>query len=302
MPEGPQVRRMVEKLNPSIQGARILDIICHDKRYKPSGSQLRGRAKEFLKQSRAAILTIGEIKCHGKFIYLRIRGANPIEDQWRIFHTLGMGGGWSVSRKPKKGLCLELVLEHRTRDKPFSVYYYDSRRFGTFKFLEGDEGIFALQRKLTKELGPDLLDQENPISLPAFQARVKARKGTWTVPQVLMNQAVVAGIGNYLKAEIMHDARVSPHRTLESLTDDEIGRLHAASLDHINRDYQSKKDRSAARYTFKVYNQRSCRDCKKPVKREKTADKRTTHWCPACIAQTQTPVAELPDDWNWNGH
>ena len=300
MPEGPQVKKMVEKLNAHIHGARILNIICHDDRYSPSGSQLRGSAKEFLKQSKAAILTIGEIKCHGKFIYLRIRGANPVQDQWRVFHTLGMGGGWRVSRKPKKSLCLELVLENRTRDKTFSIYYYDTRRFGTFKFLEGDEGIYALQRKLTKELGPDLLDQENPISLPEFQARLNARKGTWTVAQALMNQAVVAGIGNYLKAEIMHCARVSPDRTLESLTDDEIARLHAAALDHINRDYQAKINRSAPRYRFIVYGQRSCQDCKKPIKRAKTADKRTSHWCPACIAKTQIPVSELADDWNWH--
>ena len=300
MPEGPQVKKMVDKLHTHIRGTRILDIISHDARYKPSGSQLRGAAKEFLKQSKAAILTIGEVKCHGKFIYLRIRGENPVQDQWRVFHTLGMGGGWSVSRKPKKNLCLELVLQSPTTEKIFSIYYYDSRRFGTFKFLEGDEGIFALQRKLTKELGPDLLDQQNPISLPAFQARLNARKGTWTVAQALMNQAVVAGIGNYLKAEIMHDARVSPHRTLESLTDDEIARLHTASLDHINRDYQAKINRSAPSYRFTVYGQRRCQDCKKQIKREKTADKRTTHWCPACIAQTQTPAVELADDWTWN--
>ena len=300
MPEGPQVKKMVDTLNTHIRGTRILNIISHDARYSPSGTQLRGSAAEFLKQSRAAILTISEIKCHGKFSYLRIRGANPMEDQWRVFHTLGMGGGWIVSRKPKKNLCLELVLQSPITEKIFSIYYYDSRRFGTFKFLEGDEGIYSLQRKLTKELGPDLLDQENPISLPAFQARLNARKGTWTVAQALMNQSVVAGIGNYLKAEIMHDARVAPHRTLESLTDDEIARLHAASLDHINRDYQAKINRFAPGYRFIVYGQRSCQDCKKPIKREKTADKRTTHWCPACIAQTQTPSVELADDWTWN--
>ena len=302
MPEGPEVKRIVDGLNAHIRGTSIVSIISHDKRYSPSGTQLRGQAAEFLKQSRDpnVNLFIGEIKCHGKFIYLRIRGNNSILDQWRVFHTLGMGGGWTVSKKPSKNLCLELVLHNRAKQENFSIYYYDSRRFGTFKFLEGDEGVYALQRKLTKELGPDLLDQENPISLQVFQTRVKARKGTWTVPQVLMNQAVVAGIGNYLKAEIMHDARVSPHRTLESLTDEEIARLHAASLDHINRAYQAKKDRSAPRYTFSVYNRKTCRDCKKPIKREKTADKRTSHWCPACIAQTQTPIADLPDDWNWH--
>ena len=148
------------------------------------------RAKRSSK-SKAAILTIGEIKCHGKFIYLRIRGANPVQDQWRVFHTLGMGGGWSVSRKPKKNLCLELVLQSATTEKIFSIYYYDSRRFGTFKFLEGDEGIYALQSKLTKKLGPDLLTQEKPISFLDFQDRLKARKGTWTIAQALMNQSVV---------------------------------------------------------------------------------------------------------------
>lgn len=300
MPEGPEVKRIVDGLNASIRGARIMNIISHDDRYSPSGTQLRGAAAEFLKQSRAAKLTIGEIKCHGKFIYLRIRGKNPVQDQWRVFHTLGMGGGWSVSRKPKKNLCLELVLQSATTEKIFSIYYYDSRRFGTFKFLEGDEGIYALQSKLTKKLGPDLLTQETPISFPEFQDRLNARKGTWTIAQALMNQSVVAGIGNYLKAEILHSARVSPHRTLESLTEDDIARIHTASLDHINRSYQSKINRSAPRYIFTVYNQRSCGDCTKPIMREKTADKRTSHWCPNCITQTEVPFSELPDNWHWH--
>ena len=301
MPEGPEVKRIVDGLNANIQGTRIINIISHDPRYSPSGAQLRGSAAEFLKQSRAAILTVGEIRCHGKFIYLRIRGENPVQDQWRIFHTLGMGGGWIISRKPKKNLCLELVLQYPNSDKPFSIYYYDSRRFGTFKFLEGDEGIYALQSKLTKELGPDLLSQENPISFPEFQDRLKARKGTWTIAQALMNQTVVAGIGNYLKAEIIHEARISPLRTLESLTDEDMARLHTASLDHINKSYQSKIDTAAPRYKFTVYNQLSCGDCGKPVKREKTADKRTTHWCPACIAQAEILYrGELAADWHWD--
>jgi len=87
MPEGREVRRIVDGLNANIQGTRIIDIKSHDDRYSPSGSQLRGSAADFLKQSREAILTIGEIKCHGKFIYLRIRGENPVQDQWRIFRS-----------------------------------------------------------------------------------------------------------------------------------------------------------------------------------------------------------------------
>jgi formamidopyrimidine-DNA glycosylase len=79
-----------------------------------------------------------------------------------------------------------------------------------------------------------------------------------------------------------------------------MDRLHTAALKQINKSYQAKIDQAAPRYKFTVYNQRSCGDCGKAVKREKTADKRTSHWCPACIKQTQTSEPDLPDDWHWH--
>ena len=110
-----------------------------------------------------------------------------------------------------------------------------------------------------KSLGPDLLasthpfkdihpviqrilppDFSKPVALQTFMQSVRGpRRGHMAICKFLMTQEYFAGIGNYLKAEILYRSRVSPFRALSTLTDDEISRLFSVALSTISQAYQA---------------------------------------------------------------
>ena len=105
-----------------------------------------------------------------------------------------------------------------------------------------------------------------------------------------MDQKNVSGIGNYLKAECLYDAKISPHRFCCDITTEESNRLFDSCRRIIQLSYQTggatiknyrKPNGKKGLYSqrFAVYNQKTA-PCGNEVIKEKTLDKRTTHWCP----------------------
>ena len=105
-----------------------------------------------------------------------------------------------------------------------------------------------------------------------------------------MNQKTVAGVGNYIKAEVLWLSRISPMRKVEDLTESDILCLKR-NIESVTRvSYESGgatiksfygADGSAGTYSsrFLVYNQK--RDpFNNEVIKTKTPDGRTTHWVP----------------------
>ena len=105
-----------------------------------------------------------------------------------------------------------------------------------------------------------------------------------------MNQSVISGIGNYLKAEILYACEISPHRFCKDITETEFKSL-AESCYWITRlsykmggatlatykDAAGKKGEFSRR--FAVYNQKYDPEGRVVIK-ETTKDKRMTHWVP----------------------
>ena len=105
-----------------------------------------------------------------------------------------------------------------------------------------------------------------------------------------MDQSVIAGVGNYVKAESLWLAKISPHRKIENLSSHEISVLNHSiqtvlreSLQNGGATLRTYKnfDGSEGQYSsrFAAYNQKKDPDGNDIVK-EKTADGRTTHWVP----------------------
>jgi formamidopyrimidine-DNA glycosylase len=110
-----------------------------------------------------------------------------------------------------------------------------------------------------------------------------------------MNQHIlVAGVGNYLKSEILYASKISPHRKMSEIKEHELKLLYKkiielanASLNSqglVNRYSLADKDEQ---FILKVYMQK-----KDPlgntVIREETKDKRTTHW----VKEVQTGFSD----------
>ena len=263
MPEGPECRRIALQLSEEVSSKKLIDITVESGRY--TKKPLEGMS-DVLSQ---APLTIHGAGVHGKFIFFLLDG------QWSLWNTLGMTGGWS--RTPTKHTRVILHLA----DGP--VCFNDMRNFGTLKFVKGKQPIVD---KLNS-LGPDLLAEECDDEVFAQCIRRKSNK---TIVEALMDQSVVSGVGNYVKAEALYLARISPHRKVSTLDDREMKNLNTAVRSVLISSFESggatlKSYRDFygevgdASQRFAVYSQKFD-PLGRPVLKEQTKDGRTTHWVP----------------------
>jgi endonuclease-8 len=133
--------------------------------------------------------------------------------------------------------------------------------------------VLELERGRTARLGPDVLTERVDVF------RLRRVDQSRQVGEVLLDQRVVAGIGNLWRAEALWHARVSPWRTLGETGDDELQRV----LDEAARLMRASLE--GERPGRSVYRRagRPCPRCGTPIRsRGQGDDNRTAYWCPGC--------------------
>ncbi len=263
MPEGPEVRRYAIDLSKVVTGRSLQSVSIVSGRYAKTAPE---GIEDFQEALSLNVLGTG---VHGKFMYWLLEGT------WSIWSTLGMTGAWSSN--PSKHTRFKFILDGET------VYYNDIRNFGTMKFVKGPQPLI---NKL-KKLGPDLLSEKCDDDL--FISRLRSQDSKLIV-QALMDQSVVAGVGNYIKADSLWLAEISPHRKVGDISDEELRKLNNAIRDVMVSSFESggatlrsyaQFDGSAGEYgsRFLVYNRKVDQDGNSVIK-EKTKDGRSTYWSP----------------------
>jgi formamidopyrimidine-DNA glycosylase len=263
MPESGEVRLTVDFLNNVFQGKIITNWIFTGGKYTdnyPEG---------YLEFDAALPLCVDEVNCKGKFIYFRLSDA--FGKKYFILHSLMMTGRWQIDYDDYCKWYVDLQ-DGKT------VWFRDPRTFATVKFT-ADEKV--LHDKLS-ELGPDIMKPE--FKLPLFKSLAKQHKNK-NICSFLMDQSIISGCGNYIKAEVLYDAKVAPGRTVGSLTENELELVYQA-LCVIPRLAYNNKGLSLRDYAdeygnpgdhekdLKVYG-------KSWAKRTKTSDGRITYWDPS---------------------
>jgi formamidopyrimidine-DNA glycosylase len=152
----------------------------------------------------------------------------------------------------------------------------------TLWFADGGALILRDKRRLgrvllepdLRHLGPDA----GEVGRAAFRARVG--RGAAPLKARIMDQAVIAGVGNLLADETLWQAGLSPVRAAGSLSEDELDTLRRALRAAIRRAH-----RLGGVHTGVVIAERrhdgACPRCGGPLTRAKVGG-RTTWWCPAC--------------------
>ena len=270
MPEIPECKIITEGLTKLLGGKTLSALTINAK------SRYHKKAPDGFPEFTAALPTkITQIKQHGKFIWWEFANG------WVAWQTLGLAGGWFVKEKGNSGI-------HLTTMEGQTIYYDDARHFGTLKFLEPTSAVKETAKKL-KTLGPDILTRPH-ISASEYIARLR-KYSKHIIGVLLMEQKVMAGVGNYLRSEILYAARVNPHTTVGDLTDEQLTRLHGktyelaeasyraggASIQHYSDIHSTK---GQFEYQMQVYGRK-----KTPggleVKAEKLGkETQTTYWCP----------------------
>lgn len=281
MPEGPEVKVIGTHLNRILSGATLKNIQIHGGRYETHGVP---DGWDFMCSSitqDTEDVKIVAVHVKGKLLYWEFSNG------WYLLNTLGMSGTW---RKTKSKHCDVSFEYFQTGDffglgeeTQHRIYFKDQRHFGTLKFVNSQD----LSKKL-KKIGPDVLTDD--ITPEMFQVLCKKYKH-WTLAKLLMNQSKISGIGNYLKCEILYASKISPHRKLEDLNQENIETLikyckkiplkSLASQGVSIRDYAAPDgEEGTYQFSLKVYMKKVDPKGNKVIT-EKTEDKRTTHWVPS---------------------
>jgi endonuclease-8 len=232
---------------------------------------------------------------HGKHLFHRYA-----DDVWLHVH-LGLYGAFSHGSvpppEPRGALRLRLVGE---------TAYADLRGPTACEVIETPRRTELLAR-----LGPD------PLRADADPAVAWRRISTSRAPMgaLLLNQAVLSGVGNVYRSELLFRAGIPPHRLGQELTAGEwdamwadLCRLMRAGVRSgrivtTRPEDRQRPGRAAAGDRFYVYRRvgEPCRRCGTPVRAELMAA-RTVSWCPTCQppapprapTRASTPPARAP--------
>jgi len=167
------------------------------------------------------------------------------------------------------------------------LFFCDSRRLAEVYLLLPNElgKIPAINKMGPDPLSPDFTPEK-------FKERLKARRGK--IKPVLMDQKVLAGVGNIYSQEAIHRAGIHPEKDTFRLTDDEIEAIYRAlveilkeAIEHKGSSVDAYLDLNGEKGSYvpqlKVYGREgeNCYRCKAIIKRKKIAG-RGTYFCDNC--------------------
>ena len=259
MPESAEVKLTTEYLKSKLENKVITEWVF------PSG-QYENKPPDGFDEFEANLpLIVENVQCNGKFIYFTLFNE---EGYFYIMHSLRMTGRW----QDYEDKYCRWYIELGNKDV---LWFRNPRCFATLEFTPHHS---ELQKALDK-LGPDILTEE--FSLDVWKDLVKKHKNK-NITSFLMNQSIISGIGNYIKAEALYYAKISPHRKTGSISDTESERLFEGIriIPRVayNKNGLSIKDYASSDGSKGTYGQDLKIYGKSGADKDKTPDGRVTYW------------------------
>jgi len=284
MPELPEVMDTAMKLNKELQNLYLLTIKYSDD-YNSRDNYGNSIEKDLP-------LHLQEIFTKGKRINFLCENS---KNQAGVFVWFFAMTGRLCFEHRGSPLIEMIFNKNKKDDKKYSekdnitLYYEDSRKLGFMKYAICEHELDDIY----KDVGPDFLLGQ--VSYEYFESVIKNKRiKNKQIGDLLIINSYFSGIGNYLRAEILYAAKVSPFRTLDSLTDKEIKKIYDNTLKIMNeslelggmsfRDYLDPFG-NEGKFICKVYGQKTDPKGNKvisekigtPPKSSKD-NRRTIHW------------------------
>ncbi|HST25441.1 MAG TPA: DNA-formamidopyrimidine glycosylase family protein [Gaiellaceae bacterium] len=242
MPEGDALHGAALRLQPLV-GARVAVSAIHPRaRATGVAERIDGRVLE-------------SVEARGKNLLLRFEGGYVLRSHLR------MSGSWRV-----------VPAGAEVAGSPWLVLRSDSWQ----AVLRGGS-VLELTDRATRGLGPDILAE--PPAFEAMVANLRAADQRREVGEALLDQRLVAGIGNVWKAEALWHAELSPWLRLRDATDEEL----VATLGQAAR--LMRDSVAGRRVERRVYRRAGwpCPRCGAGIaSRGQGDDNRIAYWCPGC--------------------
>jgi len=287
MPELPEVETIVRDLNKEVQGWTFFDvwtdfkkIIKKPKRFLQFKKELKNKKiKKVRRRAKNILFDLSEWKT--LLIHQKMTG-HLLVGQWQFKNGKWLPPAGPLSEKFNTFIHLLFTFKN-TRMLALS----DLRKFSKVelwdtKELDGSEYV--------KKLGPEPLDKN--FTFVKFKEIFQNKKDK--IKQALMDQKVIAGIGNIYSDEILWEAKINPLRQTTVLTDKELKRVYLA-IKRVLRKAIKLKGTSISDFRTisgekgyyekerKVYRRENekCKRCGSKIRRIKMGG-RSAHFCPTC--------------------
>lgn len=278
MPEGPEIRRAADRVAAAIEGRVADEVFFAFPALKRFESELAGRRVDQVTSRGKGMLT--RFDC-GLSVYTH----NQLYGRWFVMPR---------DRLPRTRRQLRFAVRTSARQ---ALLYSASE----IEVLDREaEGLHPYLSRL----GPDILSQapgRDELASRLAEPRFRGRQ----LAALLLDQRFVAGLGNYLRAEILFEARIHPRRRAADCGIEELRRLGDRLINLTRRTYRTRgvtlaparvaelKAAGAPRsaYRFWVYGRGGdpCRVCATPVLAEPIAG-RNCFWCPSCQPASEASV------------
>lgn len=271
MPELPEVETVVRELRPRLVGRRIASVRASRQRLRLPWS----KSWNALVANRQVLA----VNRRGKWILV------SLDDEYSLVIHLGMTGQLTVMQatEPRQ---THTHLVFPLDDGENQLRFRDIRRFGSAR-------VFVEPRRLQQFFDDTKLGPE-PFELKPGYWRESLERTQRCLKAVLLDQRVVAGVGNIYADESLFEAKLHPSRSADTIRKGEAERLRRAIVAVLNRAI-AKRGSSIRNYVggsglkgeyqdeFRVYGRTDepCAKCGVPISCIRLAG-RSTHFCPRC--------------------
>ena len=266
MPESPEVLHLSQKINENIKNKSLVSVKILKGRYITHGPP--NNYKEFIKQLPLKCLNIHK---KGKVIFFYF------ENNWCLISKLGMSGWWFFENESPDWLPKyeNVIFEF----KNIKLIFTDFRNFGTLTFTNDQQHI---EKEITK-LAPDITDKRTTFKILLDRINnLSLSQQNQLLEDIIINQKIiVSGIGNYLKAEILYDAKINPLRKVQSLSKEEWYQFYHSTKKIIKKMLKALESNDPDKYmsSMKIYGRKTDPFGNK-IRTHKTKTGRTTYYVP----------------------
>ncbi len=270
MPEGPEIRLAADKIAKAIVGRPTTKVFFEFPQLKAFEKRLTGR-------------TVTAVETYGKAMLTRF------DNELSIYSHNQLYGKWRVGKAgspPHPRWSLRLAIHNETH----TAFLYSASDIEVLEDWEVADHPFI------RKIGPDLLDPSvtiEQVALRYMDDRFKRRR----LATILLDQGFLAGIGNYLRSEILYVAGVHPKKRAIDCTPEQIEKLAEASVMLTRQSYDTKgitndlalverlkaEGQTRSQYRHYVFNRvdKPCYDCGRPIIKEMHGSRRL-YLCPIC--------------------
>ncbi len=295
MPELPEVQTIVSDLNKKIKGDTIADF------WSDWPKAIKGKSLAAFRKEIRGRKILGARRI-GKNIFLDLSGGKTLYIHLKMTgHLLVKQAVKRKEEKKSKNYFDEKVNQYIHHifyliSRPAlpaskhnkTLEFSDVRKFAKI-VLDDEEKINNLPE--IKKLGIDALNEK---FTPEKFGKILNENRNKKIGAILTDQAIIAGVGNIYRSEILHEAGIAPNRTAKKLSSKEIKEIYKATKKVLKKAVKMRgtsdsdyRDTSGAPGKFqnilKVYRRtgKPCRKCGKIIRRS-ILGQRSVFYCSAC--------------------